>query len=53
MYYFVLAVFIACYLLVQRIVSSPYGQVLKAIKQNEPVLYRLAITWIVTRCWHS
>ena len=36
MYYFVLAVFIACYLLVQRIVSSPYGQVLKAIKQNEP-----------------
>ncbi|SFN58729.1 branched-chain amino acid ABC transporter permease [Marinobacter pelagius] len=36
MYYFVLAVFIACYLLVQRIVNSPYGQVLKAIKQNEP-----------------
>ncbi|AOY88384.1 branched-chain amino acid ABC transporter permease [Marinobacter salinus] len=36
MYYFVLAVFIACYLLVQRIVSSPYGQVLKSIKQNEP-----------------
>ncbi|MGP9833887.1 branched-chain amino acid ABC transporter permease [Marinobacter sp. NSM] len=36
MYYFVLAVFIGCYLLVQRIVSSPYGQVLKAIKQNEP-----------------
>lgn len=36
MYYFVLAVFIACYLLVQRVVSSPYGQVLKAIKQNEP-----------------
>ncbi|WP_303285188.1 branched-chain amino acid ABC transporter permease [Marinobacter sp. SS8-8] len=36
MYYFVLAVFLGCYLLVQRIVSSPYGQVLKAIKQNEP-----------------
>jgi branched-chain amino acid transport system permease protein len=36
MYYFVLVVFIACYLLVQRIVSSPFGQVLKAIKQNEP-----------------
>ncbi len=36
MYYFVLVVFIACYILVQRIVSSPYGQVLKAIKQNEP-----------------
>lgn len=36
LYYFVLAVFLGCYLLVQRIVSSPYGQVLKAIKQNEP-----------------
>ncbi|OEY65080.1 branched-chain amino acid ABC transporter permease [Marinobacter sp. X15-166B] len=36
MYYFVLAVFLGCYLLVQRIISSPYGQVLKAIKQNEP-----------------
>ncbi|WP_100639905.1 branched-chain amino acid ABC transporter permease [Marinobacter salexigens] len=36
MYYFVLAVFLACYLLIQRIVSSPYGHVLKAIKQNEP-----------------
>jgi branched-chain amino acid transport system permease protein len=36
MYYFVLVVFIACYLLVQRIVNSPFGQVLKAIKQNEP-----------------
>lgn len=35
MYYFVLAVFIGGYLLVQRIVNSPYGQVLKAIKQNE------------------
>lgn len=36
MYYFVLAVFLGGYLLVQRIVGSPYGQVLKAIKQNEP-----------------
>ncbi len=36
MYYFVLAVFLGGYLLVQRIVNSPYGQVLKAIKQNEP-----------------
>ncbi|MBL3558593.1 branched-chain amino acid ABC transporter permease [Marinobacter sp. JB05H06] len=36
MYYFVLAVFVGGYLLVQRIVNSPYGQVLKAIKQNEP-----------------
>lgn len=35
MYYFVLLVFIASYLFVQRIVSSPYGQILKAIRQNE------------------
>ncbi len=35
MYYFVLAVFLGGYLLVQRIVSSPYGQVLNAIRQNE------------------
>lgn len=36
MYYFVLAVFLLGYLLVQRTVNSPFGQVLKAIKQNEP-----------------
>ncbi|CAN0600238.1 unnamed protein product [Ectocarpus sp. 12 AP-2014] len=36
MYYFVLAVFLGGYLLVRRIVNSPYGQVLNAIKQNEP-----------------
>lgn len=36
MYYFVLAVFLFGYLMVQRTVNSPFGQVLKAIKQNEP-----------------
>ncbi|WP_339783041.1 branched-chain amino acid ABC transporter permease [uncultured Marinobacter sp.] len=36
MYYFVLAVFLGGYLLVQRVVGSPFGQVLKAIKENEP-----------------
>jgi branched-chain amino acid transport system permease protein len=36
MYYFVLAVFIAVYLLIRRIVHSPFGQVLKAIRANEP-----------------
>lgn len=35
MYYFVLAVFIAGFALVQRMIHSPYGQVLKAIKENE------------------
>jgi len=36
MYYFVLAVFVAVFLFIIRIVHSPYGQVLKAIRENEP-----------------
>ncbi|MFD0667743.1 branched-chain amino acid ABC transporter permease [Ramlibacter sp. MAHUQ-53] len=36
LYYLVLAVFVACYLGIQRIVSSPFGQVLKMIRENEP-----------------
>ena len=36
MYYFVLALFVAVFLLIRRIVHSPYGQVLKAIRENEP-----------------
>jgi branched-chain amino acid transport system permease protein len=36
MYFVVLAVFVAVFLLIRRIVHSPYGQVLKAIRENEP-----------------
>ena len=36
MYFFVLAVFVAVFVLILRIVHSPYGQVLKAIRENEP-----------------
>ena len=36
MYYFVLAVFVAVFVLIRRIVHSPFGQVLKAIRANEP-----------------
>jgi branched-chain amino acid transport system permease protein len=36
MYYFVLAVFVAVYIFIRRIVHSPFGQVLKAIRANEP-----------------
>ncbi len=36
MYYFVLVIFVAMYLLIRRIVHSPFGQVLKAIRANEP-----------------
>ena len=36
MYYFVLAAFVAVFLFIRRIVHSPFGQVLKAIRANEP-----------------
>ncbi len=36
MYWFVAAVFLMGFLLVHRIIHSPYGQVLKAIRENEP-----------------
>ena len=36
MYFFVFAVFVAGFWLIQRTVSSPFGQVLKAIRENEP-----------------
>jgi branched-chain amino acid transport system permease protein len=36
MYYFVLAMFVAVYFLVRRIVRSPFGHVLEAIRENEP-----------------
>src|SRR5271169_3219790 len=35
MYYFVLAVFVTVFVLIRRIVHSPFGQVLKAIRANE------------------
>lgn len=35
-YYFVLAIFLFGYLVTYRVVHSPYGQVLKAIRENEP-----------------
>ncbi len=36
MYYFVLAVFVAGFLVIYRTIHSPFGQVLKAIRENEP-----------------
>src|SRR6202521_5118538 len=36
MYFFVLAVFVAVFFFIRRIVHSPFGQVLKAIRANEP-----------------
>jgi len=36
LYYVVLAIFAAGFLLIYRIIHSPFGQVLKAIRENEP-----------------
>jgi branched-chain amino acid transport system permease protein len=35
MYAFVLILFLACFLLIRRIINSPFGEVLKAIRENE------------------
>lgn len=35
-YYFVVCVFVAAMALIARIVQSPFGQILRAIKENEP-----------------
>ena len=36
MYYVVLAIFLAAFLLIHRVIHSPFGNVLKAIRENEP-----------------
>jgi branched-chain amino acid transport system permease protein len=36
MYYTVLVIFLGCFVLIYRIINSPFGEVLKAIRENEP-----------------
>ena len=36
MYYFVLAIFVFAFWLIYRTIHSPFGQILKAIRENEP-----------------
>src|SRR3979409_427470 len=36
MYFTVLVIFLGCFLLIYRIINSPFGEVLKAIRANEP-----------------
>jgi branched-chain amino acid transport system permease protein len=36
MYYTVLVIFVAAFVLIYRVIHSPFGQVLKAIRENEP-----------------
>jgi branched-chain amino acid transport system permease protein len=35
MYTFVVVVFLACFLFIHRVINSPFGEVLKAIRENE------------------
>ena len=35
MYFTVLVIFLGCFLLIYRIINSPFGEVLKAIRENE------------------
>jgi len=35
LYFFVLAIFLGAFLLIRRIINSPFGEVLKAIRENE------------------
>ena len=36
LYFVVLAIFLAAFLLIYRVIHSPFGEVLKAIRENEP-----------------
>jgi len=36
MYVLVLVIFLACFLFIHRVINSPFGEVLKAIRENEP-----------------
>ena len=36
MYYVVLTIFVAAFALIYRVVHSPFGQVLKSVRENEP-----------------
>src|SRR6185295_1165634 len=36
MYAFVVVVFLACFLFIYRVIHSPFGEILKAIRENEP-----------------
>jgi branched-chain amino acid transport system permease protein len=44
MYFFVFAIFIAGFLFIHRVIHSPFGEVLKAIRENEPRAVSLGYT---------
>jgi branched-chain amino acid transport system permease protein len=46
-------VFLLGFLLIYRIIHSPFGQVLKAIRENEPRAISLGYRPTATSCWPS
>lgn len=44
LYYVVVTVFVGAFLLIHRIINSPFGEVLKAIRENEPRAISLGYT---------
>jgi hypothetical protein len=50
MYYVVLAIFVAAFIFIYRVVHSPFGQVLKAIRENEPRAVSLGYDAESTSC---
>ena len=53
LYYVVLAIFLFGFLLIYRIINSPFGEVLKAIRENEPRAISLGYKSTSTSCWPS
>ena len=53
MYYVVLAIFLFGYFAICRIVHSPFGKILKAIRDNERARCRWATRPTATSCWPS
>jgi branched-chain amino acid transport system permease protein len=53
MYVLVFAIFVGGFLLIYRIIQSPFGQVLKAIRENERARLRSATTPTATSCSRS
>ena len=52
-YYLVLAIVAAAFALIVRTIHSPFGQVLKGIKENEPRALSLGYDVHVLSCWPS
>lgn len=53
MYFVTLVIVVLAFALIVRTIHSPFGQVLKGIKENEPRAISLATTRTASSCWPS